>query len=63
MAANFSPRLAVLESSWPFEMVDRERYEALPPTLRFEAQVRVMDEIEALESVNRANGPVYPTNG
>lgn len=47
--ADFSPRLAELESSWPFELVDRERYEALPPALRFKAQVRMQDEIEALE--------------
>ncbi len=48
--ADFSPRLAELESSWPFELVDRERYEALPPALRFKAQVRMQDEIEALET-------------
>ena len=47
--ADFSPRLAELETSWPFELVDRERYEALPPALRFKAQVRMQDEIELLE--------------
>lgn len=47
--SDFSPRLAELETSWPFELVDRERYEALPPALRFKAQVRMQDEIEALE--------------
>jgi len=47
--ADFSPRLAALESSWPFELIDRERYEALPLALRFKAQVRMQDEIEALE--------------
>lgn len=62
MAANFSPPPAALETSSSFELVDRERYEALPPTLRFEAQVRVMDEMEALVSTHRAYNPVYPTN-
>ncbi len=47
--ADFSTRLAEMESSWPFELVDRERYEALPVPLRFKAQVRMQDEIEALE--------------
>ena len=47
--ADFSPRLAEFDSSWPFELVDRDRYEALPPALRFKAQVRMQDEIEALE--------------
>ena len=47
--ADFSPRLAELETSWPLELVDRERYEALPPALRFKAQVRMQDEIELLE--------------
>ena len=47
--ADFSPRLAELETSWPFELVDRDRYEALPPPLRFKVQVRMQDEIEALE--------------
>jgi hypothetical protein len=54
--SDFSPRLAALESSWPFELVDRERYEALPPALRFKAQVRMQDEIEALEQALKANG-------
>lgn len=53
---DFSPRLATMESSWPFELVDRERYEALPPALRFKAQVRMQDEIEALEQALKANG-------
>jgi len=47
--SDFSARLAELETSWPFELVDRERYEALPPPLQFKAQVRMQDEIEALE--------------
>lgn len=54
--SDFSPRLAAMESSWPFELVDRERYEALPPALRFKAQVRMQDEIEALEQALKANG-------
>ena len=54
--ADFSPRLAALDTSWPFELVDRERYDALPPALRFKAQVRMMDEIEQLERAVLANG-------
>lgn len=57
--ADFSPRLAALDTSWPFELVDRERYEALPPALRFKAQVRMMDEIERIEQQGQtvlANG-------
>lgn len=56
LVADFSPRLAELESSWPFDLVDRERYEALPPAFRHKAQVRMMDEIEALERDLQANG-------
>ena len=56
LIADFSPRLAAQESSWPFELVDRARYEALPPALRHKAQVRMQDEIEALEKVLKANG-------
>ncbi len=56
LISDFSPRLAALESSWPFELVDREQYEALPPSLRFKAQVRMQDEIEALEQARKANG-------
>lgn len=58
LVSDFSPRLAALESSWPFELVDRERYEALPPSLRFKAQVRMQDEIDALEQALKANGTV-----
>lgn len=54
--SDFSPRLAALESSWPFDLVDRERYEALPPAFRHKAQVRMMDEIEELERASLANG-------
>jgi hypothetical protein len=56
--ADFSPRLAAMESSWPFELVDRERYEALPPALRYKAQVRMQDEVEALEEALKANGTI-----
>lgn len=56
--ADFSPRLAAVESSWPFELVDRERYEALPPALRYKAQVRMQDEVEALEEALKANGTI-----
>lgn len=54
--SDFSPRLAELESSWPFELVDRDRYEALPPALKYKVQVRMQDEIEALEQALKANG-------
>jgi hypothetical protein len=53
---DFSPRLAALEISWPFDLVDRERYEALPMHMKHKAQVRMMDEIEALEREALANG-------
>lgn len=56
LISDFSPRLAALESSWPFDLVDRERYEALPPAFRHKAQVRMMDEIEDLERMLQANG-------
>lgn len=54
--SDFSPRLAAMQTTWPFELVDRERYEALPLALRFKAQVRMQDEIEALEPIIKANG-------
>lgn len=54
--SDFSPRLAALESSWPFDLVDRDRYEALPLAMRHKAQVRMMDEIEELERAVLANG-------
>ena len=56
--SDFSRRLAAMESSWPFELVDQERYESLPPALRHKAQVRMQDEIEALEQALKANGTV-----
>ena len=56
--SDFSPRIAAMESSWPFELVDQERYEALPPALRYKAQVRMQDEIEALEQALKVNGTV-----
>ncbi|MHB8947538.1 MAG: hypothetical protein ACYC4S_00555 [Rhodoferax sp.] len=48
--AEFSPRLAELETAWPFELVDRERYEALSPAMRHKAQVRMMDAIAEIEA-------------
>lgn len=56
LVSDFSPRLAALESSWPFDLVDRDRYEALPAAMRHKAQVRMMDEIEELERSIKANG-------
>ena len=56
LISDFSPRLAALESSWPFDLVDRDRYEALPLAMRYKAQVRMMDEIEELERAVLANG-------
>lgn len=46
--AEFSPRLAALETTWPFELIDRERYEALSPALQHKAQVRMDDYINEL---------------
>ncbi len=54
--ADFSPRLAALDLSWPFELVDRDLYESLPPAMRHKAQVRMQDEIEALAEALKANG-------
>lgn len=54
--SDFSPRLAAMETAWPFELVDRDRYEALPPAMRHRAQVRMQDEIEVLEQALKANG-------
>lgn len=55
--STFSSRLAQLETAWPFELVDRDRYEALSPAMQHKAQVRMMDEIEELEAQShRANG-------
>lgn len=58
--ADFSPRLAVLETGWPFELVDRDRYEALSPAMQHKAQIRMMDEIESMEEAQmltiQANG-------
>lgn len=47
--ADFSERLAALDTAWPFELVDRDRYEALSLHLQAKAQIRMMDEIEAIE--------------
>lgn len=58
LVSDFSPRLAALESSWPFDLVDRERYEMLSQPMRHKAQVRLDDYItELLEEQDRkANG-------
>lgn len=45
------------DSAWPFELVDRDRYEALSDAQRHKAQVRMMDEIIELERQGfKANG-------
>ncbi len=54
--SDFSQRLAAMETSWPFELVNRDRYEALPPALRHKVQVRMMDEIEIVERSLQENG-------
>jgi hypothetical protein len=46
--ADFSARLAELETAWPFELVDRDRYDALSPAMQHKAQVRMDDAIKAL---------------
>lgn len=46
--ADFSPRLAALATAWPFDLIDRERYEALNPAMRHKAQVRMDDLITEL---------------
>ena len=54
--SDFSERLAKLEATWPFELVDRDAYEALTTAQKAQAQVRMMDEITLLGSKLRANG-------
>lgn len=54
--ADFSARLAELETAWPFELVDRERYEALPAAQKHRAQLRMQDEIDSIEAMLQANG-------
>lgn len=46
--SDFSPRLAELATAWPFELVDRELYEALSPAMQHKAQVRLEDVIKEL---------------
>jgi transcriptional regulator with XRE-family HTH domain len=42
---------------WPFELVDRNRYDALSPAMQHRAQIRMTDEISAIEQeAYRANG-------
>lgn len=42
---------------WPFQLVERHRYMALPDAEKHQAQVRMMDEIKALEiKLAQANG-------
>lgn len=55
---DFSPRLAAMENAWPFDLVERERYEALSLPMRHKAQVRLDDYITELlaEQERRANG-------
>lgn len=43
--------------AWPFELVDRNRYDALSPAMQHRAQIRMTDEITAIEQeASRANG-------
>lgn len=56
--SDFSPRLAALETAWPFELVDRELYDTLSPALQHRAQLRMNDEIKLIfeEQALKANG-------
>ena len=56
--SDFSPRLAALETAWPFELVDRELYDALSPALQHRAQLRMNDEMALIfaEQERKANG-------
>ena len=55
--SDFSPRLAALATAWPFDLIDRERYESLSPAMRHKAQVRMDDYITELleEQAFKAN--------
>lgn len=45
---------------WPFDLVDQNRYEKLSPQAQGAAQMRMMDEIAAQESLARkANNGTY----
>lgn len=56
--SDFSPRLAALETAWPFELVDRELYDSLSPALQHRAQLRMNDELTLIfqEQERKANG-------
>lgn len=56
--ADFSPRLAALETAWPFELIDREWYESLSLAQKHRAQMRMKFEMEeiAAEMAQKANG-------
>lgn len=56
--SDFSHRLAALETTWPFELVDRELYDALSPAQQHRAQIRMTDEIRLIleEQSAKANG-------
>ncbi len=56
--SDFSPRLAALETAWPFELVDRELYDSLSPALQHRAQLRMNDEVQLIleEQTLKANG-------
>ncbi len=55
--SDFSPRLAELETAWPFELVDRDLYESLPTALQYKAQVRIQDMLEEIAAqAVKANG-------
>jgi transcriptional regulator with XRE-family HTH domain len=56
--SDFSPRLAALETAWPFELVDRELYDSLSPALQHRAQLRMTDEMQLIfrEQERKANG-------
>lgn len=48
--SDFSPRLAALETAWPFELIDRDLYESLPVSLQHKAQVRMQDALEEIQA-------------
>lgn len=56
--SDFSPRLAALETAWPFELVDRDLYESLSSAQQHQAQVRMNDEIRQIleDTAYKANG-------
>lgn len=45
-----------IHASWPFELVDRDRYEALSQLAKGAAQMRMMDEVAAQEGKFLRNG-------